>query len=120
MEQQNLSSYYGSLDLTKLGQIVRQHPELVKVANMKDGTQHKFLNIDISPKQQADQYGNVAYLKVACKKADQKQGLNYYLSDLKLSQNSQSQQQAAPQPAQSTSVPRGDDDLPFDLWGVAA
>ena len=72
-----LSSYYGSIDLTKLGQIVRQHPELVKVANMKDGTQHQFLNIDISPKQQTDQYGNVAYLKVACKKAEQKQGSHF-------------------------------------------
>lgn len=110
MENQNLSSFYGSIDLTKLGQIVRQHPELVKVANMKDGTQHKFLNIDISPKQQADQYGNVAYLKVACKKADQKQGLNYYLSDLRLSQNQQ-QQSPAPQPQTTTTT--GTDDLPF-------
>lgn len=101
-----LSSYYGSIDLTKLGQIVRQHPELVKVVNMKDGTQHKFLNIDISPKQQADQYGNVAYLKVACKKADQKQGLNYYLSDLKLSYNPQTQSSAQ-------NMPTNEDDLPF-------
>ena len=108
-----LSSFYGSIDLTKLGQIVRQHPELVKIANMKDGTQHKFLNIDISPKQQADQYGNVAYLKVACKKAEQKQGLNYYLTDLKLSQNSQQQgqQQAVSAPQQPVINPS--DDLPF-------
>jgi hypothetical protein len=109
--EQNLSSFYGSIDLTRLGQIVRQHPELVKVANMKDGTQHKFLNIDISPKQQgADQYGNVAYLKAACKKAEQKQGLNYYLADLRLSQNSQQQQAAPPQQAP---IPSGNDDLPF-------
>lgn len=106
-----LSSYYGSIDLTKLGQIVRQHPELVKVANMKDGTQHKFLNIDISPNQQADQYGNVAYLKAACKKAEQKQGVNYYLTDLKLSKNSQ-QQAAQPTPAPAV-APSGDDYLPF-------
>ena len=111
MEYQNLSSFYGSIDLTKLGQIVRQHPELVKVANMKDGTQHKFLNIDISPKQQADQYGNVAYVKAACKKSEQKQGLNYYLTDLKLSQN---QQQAAPTTAPTSQAETGStDDLPF-------
>ena len=103
-----LSSYYGSIDLTKLGQIVRQHPELVKVANMKDGTQHQFLNIDISPKQQTDQYGNVAYLKVACKKAEQKQWLNYYLSDLRLSQNSQSQQ-----PTAESAPTNASDELPF-------
>ena len=112
MENQNLSSYYGSIDLTKLGQIVRQHPELVKVANMKDGSQHKFLNIDISPKQSgADQYGNVAYLKAACKKSEQKQGLHYYLCDLKLSQNQQqTTQQEAPQQAPPMN---SSDDLPF-------
>lgn len=108
-----LSDYYGSIDLTKLGAIVRQHPELVKTVNMKDGTQHKFLNIDISKKQGgADQYGNVAYLKASCKKADQKQGLNYYLCDLKLSQNQQ-QQQSAAVPAQTSQEPSSTDDLPF-------
>lgn len=108
---ENLVSYFGSIDLTKLGQLVRQHPELVKVANMKDGTQHQFINIDISPKQSgADQYGNVAYLKVACKKAEQKQGLNYYLADLKLSQN---QQQAAAPAPQPTPAPTGNNDLPY-------
>ena len=113
-KNQNLSSFYGSIDLTKLGQLVRLHPELVKVANMKDGSQHKFLNIDINPKQQPDQYGNVAYVKAACKKAEQKQGLNYYLCDLKLSQNSQSQQQAAPQNATSSDAnDTAADDLPF-------
>lgn len=108
-----LSSYYGSIDLTKLGQIVRQHPELVKVANMKDGSQHKFLNIDISPKQSgADQYGNVAYLKAACKKSEQKQGLHYYLCDLKLSQNQQ-QGQSAPVSAPQQPTVNASDDLPF-------
>lgn len=106
-----LSDYFGSIDLTKLGQIIRLHPELVKTVNMKDGTQHKFLNVDINAKQQADQYGNVAYLKVACKKAEQKQGLNYYLCDLRLSQN---QQQAASQSPQQTQAPAStSDDLPF-------
>ena len=112
MENQNLSSFYGSIDLTKLGQIVRQHPELVKVVNMKDGTQHKFLNIDINAKQQEDQYGNVAYIKASCKKGEQKQGVNYYLSDLKLSQNQNLQQpQAQPFPSIDTSASH--DDLRF-------
>lgn len=106
----DLTSYYGSIDLTKLSQLVKQHPELVKVANMKDGSQHKFLNIDISPKQQADQYGNVAYVKAACKKAEQKQGVNYYLCDLKLSQNSH---QSANQTSIPPSNPDGKDDLIF-------
>ncbi len=110
-----MSNYYGSIDLTKLGQIVKQHPELVKTVNMKDGTQHKFLNIDVNEKQQPDQYGNVAYLKASCKKAEQKQGLNYYLCDLKESQNSNQQQPQRQQPApqQSAAANAESDDLPF-------
>ena len=90
---------------------MRQHPELVKTVNMKDGTQHKFLNIDVNEKQQPDQYGNVAYVKVSCKKAEQRQGLNYYLTDLKPSQNSQPQPAPAAQQQQTTKT--GTDDLPF-------
>lgn len=112
-----LSDYFGGIDLTKLGQIVRQHPELVKVANMKDGTQHKFLDIEVSHKQGgADQYGNAAYVKAYCKKADRRQGVNYFFGDLKLSQNSQQQgqqqaQQAVSAPQQPVINPS--DDLPF-------
>lgn len=108
-----MDAFYGSLDLTKIGQIVRQHPELIKTVNMKDGTQHKFLNIDINPKQGGvDQYGNVAYIKASCKKAEQKQGIRYYLCDLKLSQNQQQQQHAAA-PAQPSQQSSNSDDLPF-------
>ena len=105
-----MANYYGSLDLTKLGQIVRQHPELVKTANMKDGTTHQFINIDINEKQETDQYGNAAYVKVACKKDQQKQGLNYYLTDLKVSQYGQQQQ---PAQAHVATQPSNDDALPF-------
>ena len=105
-----MGNLFGSIDLTKLGQIVRQHPELVKTANMKDGSQHKFLNIDINEKQEVDQYGNSAYLKVSCKKDQQKQGLNYYLCDLKESQYGNQQQQPAKQAVQ---VNDNDNDLPF-------
>lgn len=106
-----MASYYGSIDLTKLGEIVRKHPELVRVANMKDGSQHKFLNIDINEKQNgADQYGNVAYLKASCKKDQQKHGVNYYLCDLKESQNSNQQQQAA---APQSNSGGDDSELPF-------
>lgn len=106
-----LTNYFGSIDLTKLGQIVRQHPELVRIANMKDGTQHKFLSIDISPKQGGtDQYGYSAYLKASCKKAERKQGLDYYLCDLKVSQ---SQQQATAQQTEQQNYDNGSDDLPF-------
>lgn len=104
-----MDSYYGSIDLTKLGLLVRQHPELVKTANMKDGTQHKFLNIGIDPKRQTDQFGNCAYIKASCKKEQQKQGVNYYLCDLKLSR----QQSAGQQPAAATGTQTAGDELPF-------
>ena len=106
-----MANYFGSIDLTKLGQIVRQHPELVKTVNMRDGTQHQFLNIDINEKQETDQYGNAAYVKVSCKKENQKQHLNYYLCDLKPSQFGNQQQAAQPTQPQ----PQNDDpnDLPF-------
>lgn len=105
--------YYGSLDLTKLGQIVRQHPELVKTVNMKDGTTHQFINVDVNEKQQTDQYGNTAYLKVACKRDNQKQGLNYYLCDMKPSQNNQQQPAQQSQQTQHTPASDGSDGLPF-------
>lgn len=118
-----MANYFGSIDLTKLGMIIKQHPELVKVANMKDGTQHKFLNIDINEKQNgADQYGNVAYLKASCRKSEQKQGINYFLSDLKESnfnantqqqQPQQAAQQAPPFPTANNQNEADDFDLPF-------
>ena len=103
--------FYGSIDLTKLGHVVRQHPELVRVVNMSDGTQHQFLNIDISEKRQADQYGCTAYMKVSCKQDQQKHGLNYYLGDLKPSRYSSQQPQQ--HPAQQAVQHINEDTLPF-------
>jgi len=105
-----MANYFGSIDLTKLGQIVRQHPELVKTANMRDGTQHQFINIDVNDKQQADQYGNTAYIKVSCKKDMQKEGINYYLTDLKPSKFN-NQPQAAP--PQQQAQDNQNDEVPF-------
>ena len=107
-----MDSLYGQLDLTVLGKIVRQHPELIKKITFKDG-EHQLINIDVFEKQQQDQYGNIATIKASCKKDQQKQGVNYYLSNLKVSQyqnnNNQQSQQSAPQ--QQTD--NGSDDLPF-------
>ena len=109
-----MENLYGSLDLTVLGKLVRQHPELVRKVNFKDG-EHQLINIDVFGRQEADQYGNLATIKASCKKDQQKQGLNYYLANLKNSQyqgDGQQQQQAQPkqQPA-----PAADDAnvLPF-------
>lgn len=111
-----MDNLYGSLDLTVLGNLVRNHPELVKEVQFKDGM-HKLLNVDVLEKRQQDNYGNIATIKASCKKDQQKEGLNYYLANLKVSQYQNSQQQ---QTQQAAAPVNNQDDLPFDLWGVAA
>lgn len=108
-----MENLYGTIDLTKLGNVVRQHPELVRNVQFKDGTTHKMLNININQKQQTDQYGNVAFMKVGVKREEERQGVNYYLGDLKVSQygnNVQQQATVAPQPQQPT---KQEENLPF-------
>ena len=105
-----MENLYGNLDLTVLGNLVRQHPELIREAEFKDG-KHKLLNIDVYQKQK-DQYGNVATIKASCKKDQQKQGVNYYLANLKVSQYQNNSQQQTQQPAPPL-APQDDSDLPF-------
>ena len=106
-----MDNLYGNLDLTVLGNLVRQHPELVRIVDFKDG-KHKLLNIDVFEKQQTDQYGNVATIKASCKKDQQKEGVCYYLSNLKVSQYQNNSQQQTQQPAPPL-APQDDSDLPF-------
>lgn len=108
-----MENLYGNLDLTVLGNLVRQHPELIRIVDFKDG-KHKLLNIDVFEKQQQDQYGNIATIKASCKKDQQKEGVNYYLANLKVSQfqnNSNQQQSQQPAPQQESNGVA--DDLPF-------
>ena len=108
-----MENLYGNLDLTVLGNLVRQHPELVREVDFKDG-KHKLLNIDVFQKQQQDQYGNIATIKASCKKDQQKEGVNYYLANLKVSQyQNQNNQQQIQQPAPQQESNGGTDDLPF-------
>lgn len=106
-----MENLYGQLDLTVLGKLVRQHPDLVKKVNFRDG-EHQMINIDVFNKQQQDQYGNVATIKASCKKDQQKESLSYYLANLKVSQyqNSNQQQQAA---APQSNAGGDDSELPF-------
>ena len=73
---------YGTIDLTAIGRIVRSHPELVQEVMFKDGA-HKMLRIDVHAKKEVDQYGNVAFIKATCKKEEQREGVSYYISNLK-------------------------------------
>ena len=108
-----MDNLYGQIDLTVLGKLVRQHPELVRKVNFKDG-EHQMINVDVFEKQQQDQYGNVATIKASCKKDQQKEGLSYYLANLKVSQyQNDNQQQSRPQAAPAPQSQNDDDSLPF-------
>ena len=117
-----MENLYGSIDLTKLGNVVRQHPELVRNVQFRDGSVHKILNININQKYQTDQYGNVASVKVGVRRSEERQGVNYYFGELKISQHQQSAQSnsqapasassPAPAPSASHSETQGDE-LPF-------
>ena len=118
-----MKNLYGQLDLTVLGKLVRQHSDLVKTVIFKDG-EHQLINIDVFAKRETDKYDNVAVIKASCKKDSQKEGLSYYIANLKESKFQdapvqQSQQAPPPQPVQQQE-PAANDDLPFSLWGVAA
>lgn len=109
-----MDSYYGMLDLTKLGEIVRKDPQAVKMVTFKDGSVHKMVDLAVNAKQQPDKFGNVAYVKVSVRQSDQKQGVNYYLGDLKQSKFSNQngpQQQSPTHQAQKSE--ENSDDLPF-------
>lgn len=80
MEQ---TSYFGSIDLAQLGEIVRTQPNLVKVVTTKDGRQRKFVDVYFNPRKETSQYGHTHYLKVGVKKDEAKEGLNYYIGDFK-------------------------------------
>jgi len=113
-----MANYYGSIDLTVLGKIIRQHPELIRKVNFRNGEEHQMLNIDVFTKEVEDQYGNTASIKVSCKKESQKQGLNYYVANLRKSQfqdggqQSQNNQQQQQQPVYQSQANTADD-LPF-------
>lgn len=107
-----MDSLYGQLDLTVLGKIVRQHPELIKKVTFKDG-EHQLINIDVFERKQTDQYGNVAAIKASCKQEQQKQGLSYFLASLKVSQYQHGSNQQTQQPARQQQQSGDDSDLPF-------
>lgn len=77
------TNYYGQIELNALGDIVRQHPNLVKVATGKDGKTRKYINVYFNARQQTSDHGHTHYMKVAVKKDEAKEGLRYYIGDFK-------------------------------------
>lgn len=111
------SKYYGQISLTRLGEIVRQHPELVKEVPFKDGHKEKFINVSILAEEQPNQYGKIGAVRVDCK--ERKDTLNYYVGDLRqslsnLGQQPQQQPQQQPKPQQQQ---RPEWDTPAPAFG---
>lgn len=109
--------YFGKIDFTVLCRLWNQHKELFEMVDFKDGP-HALLKANFNERQQPDDHGNTHYLQAACKKADRKEGVNYYIgSNFKLSQNSRQQTQSAVSNGTITSDKAEDnvdaDDLPF-------
>lgn len=79
------------------------------MVDFKDG-KHALLKVNFNERQQPDEHGNTHYLQAACKKADRKEGVSYYVgSSFKPSQSSQQPEQPSSDQQQ---VP-ADGDLPF-------
>lgn len=108
-----MKNLYGQLDLTVLGKLVRQHSDLVKTVIFKDG-EHQLINIDVFAKRETDKYDNVAIIKASCKKDSQKEGLSYYIANLKESKYQEEQQnQPQQQPVSQQGDAANSDGLPF-------
>ena len=101
---------YGQISLTKLGEIAKHQPDLVKEVTFKDGHTEKFLNISILVNDEPNQYGKIGAVRVDCKRDQQQQSLNYFIADLKPSQFQDHPQSNQPAPSQFTDY---DDDLGF-------
>lgn len=84
-------AYYGSIDLTLIGQIVKQQEEHVRKKTLKDGREHKFINISILLDDKDDEYGNIGAVRVDCQKEEQIQSLKYWVGNLKKSKFNQPQ-----------------------------
>jgi hypothetical protein len=100
---------FGQIDLTKLGDIARKHPSLVKKVTFKDGREHQLLNVGLV-ETRGDNNGYNKALRVNCKQDEQIQGLNYFVGSLKEADNTNTQAVThSPAPANT----EDDNDLPF-------
>jgi hypothetical protein len=104
-----MADYWGRIDFTNLCRLWKDHKELFEMVDFKDG-KHALLKVNFNERQQADEHGNTHYLKANCRKADQKEGVNYYIS----SGFKPSMQQASDNPAPTDSAAaENDPNLPF-------
>ncbi len=90
---------YGSICLTDIPK------ELITVG--KNGK--KYLNIVVNKRREVSQFGMTHYVKAHCKKEQQREGVNYYIGELKPSSYQSNNANAQ----NSSTVPNNEDDLPF-------
>lgn len=84
---------YGQISLTKLGDFVKKHPELVREVTFKDGHKEKMLPIDVRDRTAPGKFGDIAYISLY----DKTSGDKAYVADLKVSKY-----ENAAQPATAT------------------
>ena len=68
-----MDNLYGSICLSDIPK------ELITVG--KNGK--KYLNIEVKERREVSQFGMTHYIKAYCKKEHQRQGVNYYIGELK-------------------------------------
>jgi len=100
---------YGQIDLTALWAATKAHPELIREWTDSKGQTHKTINIDVSERATSSSNGATHYIKIAAKKEQQKDGIKYYISDLKPSQFNQAQTTQK----KSSQQQNDNDDAPF-------
>lgn len=113
--------YFGSICLSDIPK------ELIRTG--KNGK--KYLSIDVRERREPSQYGDTHFIKAYCKKSEQKEGVNYFIGELKQSVYSEQKpfEVAANNPtpergimqelpklyadAKAKAIEPKDDDLPF-------
>lgn len=94
---------YGSMCLSDIPK------ELIRTA----GNGKKYLNIEVNERREPSQYGQTHYVKASCRKDQAKEGVNYYIGELKPSayqpyqQQQQQQQQRQPGKFVASKAPQG-------------
>lgn len=101
------NNMFGSICLSDIPQ------DAIRTAN----NGKKYLSIIINERKQVDKYGNSHYIKAYVKKENEKQGVNYFIGDAKVSKFANQEQPAFTQQMPATGVdfaaPAQDDGLPF-------
>lgn len=102
----------GQIDLTIIGRLMRENPNLIRKVNFKDG-EHQLLNIAISSMKQPDNYGND--LTVSCKPKDAPIDNKWYIGKLKTwpEKGNSASAPSSPQASVPSAEAEGNNSLPF-------